>query len=239
MSLEQQIAGLVTATNALTQEVSGKMAAITQTVDAKKGELDAWKANARREYPSVNLLANSRFQTDSNSDGYPDGFFSFYSASATPPTYELITPDGLAVAGSDAKIAHELVAFAVGVDFTVPSKVLKVTIPTSTTVGAADAWTLNQSLPILRGQSSRGVYYYAKTAGSAAITVADQPGGSTGDIAQFNQPQKAFLHADTGTSNVPFLLMVSARTAPLTLFLANPWLTAGYVDHAPNSIEGR
>lgn len=239
MSLEQQVANLVTASNNLTVEVAGKQAAIDARVAAKITELEAWKAAARNEYPAVNLLANNRFQVDSNSDGFPDSFFAFYSASATPPTYALITPDGNAAAGSDAKIACDLVAFAVGVDFTVPSKVLKVTIPASITVGAADIWSLNQSISIFHGLSSRGVYYYAKTAGTAYINVGDQPGGDANLVPEFNKPQKAFLTTNGGASNVPFILLVTDRTAPLTLFLANPWLTAGYVDHALNSIEGR
>lgn len=59
MSLETQIANLVAATNQLTGEVSGKMAAINQTVDAKKAELDAWRNGARAEYPTINVLPNN------------------------------------------------------------------------------------------------------------------------------------------------------------------------------------
>lgn len=60
MSLETQIANLVAATNQLTGEVSGKMAAINQTVDAKKAELDAWRNNARSEFPlGANLVKNA------------------------------------------------------------------------------------------------------------------------------------------------------------------------------------
>lgn len=59
MSLETQIANLVAATNQLTGEVSGKMAAINQTVDAKKAELDAWRNNARSDFPlGPNLVKN-------------------------------------------------------------------------------------------------------------------------------------------------------------------------------------
>jgi len=49
MGLEQQITALVAASNALTGEVSGKMAVINQTVSAQKAELEAWRLGARDE----------------------------------------------------------------------------------------------------------------------------------------------------------------------------------------------
>lgn len=58
MSLEQQVAALVAATNALTGEVAGKMAAINAALDAKKAELDAWRAGARGEYPYRRITRN-------------------------------------------------------------------------------------------------------------------------------------------------------------------------------------
>lgn len=73
MSLETQIANLVAATNQLTGEVSGKMAAINQTVDAKKAELDAWRNGAKAGYPAFNLL-NNALLNKKNVDGSPKGF---------------------------------------------------------------------------------------------------------------------------------------------------------------------
>lgn len=49
MSLETQVAGLISATTALTGEVSGKMALIDQRVDQKRNELDAWRTAYRAE----------------------------------------------------------------------------------------------------------------------------------------------------------------------------------------------
>lgn len=64
MSLETQIANLVAATNQLTGEVSGKMASINQTVDAKKAELDAWRQGVNNDYANyfsadIAVLGNS------------------------------------------------------------------------------------------------------------------------------------------------------------------------------------
>ncbi|AOZ50866.1 hypothetical protein [Chromobacterium vaccinii] len=49
MSLEQQVAALVTASNNLTSTVAGKQADIDAKVAAKTAELDAWRQNARNE----------------------------------------------------------------------------------------------------------------------------------------------------------------------------------------------
>lgn len=49
MSLEQQVADLVSATNQLTGMVAGKQQAIDATVTAKKAELDIWRQGARSE----------------------------------------------------------------------------------------------------------------------------------------------------------------------------------------------
>lgn len=49
MSLEQQIAALVSASNNLTGEVAGKIGQIDAAVVAKKAELDVWRQGARSE----------------------------------------------------------------------------------------------------------------------------------------------------------------------------------------------
>lgn len=49
MSLEQQVAALVTASNNLTSEVAGKQAAIDAKVAAKINELEAWRLGVRSE----------------------------------------------------------------------------------------------------------------------------------------------------------------------------------------------
>lgn len=53
MSLEQQVANLVTAANNLTGEVAGKQAAIDAKVAAKITELEAWKAGAKDQFISA------------------------------------------------------------------------------------------------------------------------------------------------------------------------------------------
>ena len=63
MSLETQIANLVAATNQLTGEVSGKMAAINQTVDAKKADLDAWRGGHLSEHPALAVNFNASMLT--------------------------------------------------------------------------------------------------------------------------------------------------------------------------------
>ncbi|WP_157760179.1 hypothetical protein [Chromobacterium violaceum] len=47
MSLEQQVAALVTASNNLTSTVAGKQADIDAKVAAKTAELEAWRQGAR------------------------------------------------------------------------------------------------------------------------------------------------------------------------------------------------
>lgn len=59
MSLEQQVASLVTAANGLTAEVAGKMGQINAVLDAKRQELTQWQAAARGEWPFINLLKNA------------------------------------------------------------------------------------------------------------------------------------------------------------------------------------
>jgi hypothetical protein len=55
MSLEQQIANLVTASNNLTAEVAGKQAEIHATVAAQIAAMEAWKQGAKGQWVSTEL----------------------------------------------------------------------------------------------------------------------------------------------------------------------------------------
>lgn len=237
MSLESQIAALVQSTSGLTQEVANKQAQVDARVAAKIAELEAWRAGARAEYPVVNLLANSRFAADGNADGYPDGYYSYYSGGT--PSYALIAPDAAAAAGSDAKIASDLVASITDtIGFALSMKVMKVALAASATSGAADTWSLNQAIQLARGRYSRGISVYVKTVGTAKVLITDNPGGQS-VVAQLNAVQTLFETGNAGGQSGGFLLSCFDRSAPTTLYLAAPWFADGYCDHWPSAIESR
>jgi len=70
MSLETQVAGLISATTSLTGEVSGKMAQIDQRVDQKRNELDSWRAGHLDEHPALCVNFNARFTAVAGSAPY-------------------------------------------------------------------------------------------------------------------------------------------------------------------------
>lgn len=72
MSLENEISKLVSAANQLTGEVAGKLAVIDQRVEQKKIELDAWQANARGEWPFLNLLKNTHMVSTNAAGAFID-----------------------------------------------------------------------------------------------------------------------------------------------------------------------
>ena len=69
MTLEDELTKVVDAANRLTDEVSGKMAAINQTVDAKKAELDEWRNGAKNQF--LNLALKTIFVPGDSDKWYP------------------------------------------------------------------------------------------------------------------------------------------------------------------------
>jgi hypothetical protein len=59
MSLEQQLSDAISAQNALTQAVAGKMGQIDQAVQQKKDELEAWRVASVGKLPTINLMRDS------------------------------------------------------------------------------------------------------------------------------------------------------------------------------------
>jgi len=78
-TLEQQIANLVTAANALTREVTGKMAAIDQKVQQAQQDVANFIAGARAEYGGIRLSPNMRLMAWTNGPVAPA------TSSTTPP----------------------------------------------------------------------------------------------------------------------------------------------------------
>lgn len=253
MSLEQQLSDAIQAQNALTHAVASKMGEIDAATAAQTAALNAWRDSARSEYPAVNLLSNSRFLTDTNADGMPDGFYSYYPCSAAPPTLSLISPDGSAAAGSDARIASNLLATAFGSTYWgFPSgKVLKVNFASSTPVTPTGQWSLGQVYPNNARLLSRGIYGYVKcVTAPTTFGVLDCPGGDThvfGTGAGYlpaadgiNKVVKFCPNPSTVTSaTLGFLFLASGITAGTTIYLAAPWFANGFVNDYPSSIEGR
>lgn len=253
MSLEQQLSDAIAAQNALTQAVAAKKGEIDAATAAQIAAMNAWKDGARGEYPANNLLSNSRFLTDTNADGMPDGFYSYYPCSSAPPTLSLITPDGAAVAGTDAKIAYDVLTAAFGYSYWgMPgAKVLKVNFASNTPVTSSGQWSFGQVYPNHARMLSRGIYGYVKCATApSAFGVWDCPGGEShifgtgaGNLPVADGINKVVKFCPNPSvvtaATLGFLFLANGISAGTTIYLAAPWYSNGFVKDYPSSIEGR
>lgn len=89
MNLEAQIAALVAASNALTDEVAGKMGQINAQVAQKMQELTQWQTNARGEWPFINLLKNAHMMKQDAEGNFIDLPFILSGGIAS---FEVVTP---------------------------------------------------------------------------------------------------------------------------------------------------
>lgn len=250
-TLEQQLADAIDAQNRLTQAVALYKSQIDSAVVAQKQAYDVWRDGVRKEFPAVNLLSNSRFTVDTNSDGMPDGFYSYYPCPSSPPTLSLIGPDSSAAVGSDAKIAYDVLSAALGETYWghPGARVLKAAFPSNTPVSSSGQWSLNQIYPNNARLLSRGIYGYIKCASAPnAYGTYDCPGGATHIFGNgyinpadgVNKVVKFCPEPSMVTSAcLGFLFSANGISAGTTIYLAAPWYANGFVKDYPSSIEGR
>ncbi len=239
MTLEARLAEVVDVTRQLTNEVSGKMVSIDRLVNQKINDMETWRNSARSEFGIVNLLGNTRFNNDSNLDGFPDNFYTYFGAGS--PQYKIVIPDSSAAAGSDARIAYDLVSIVVSspTSSSTDLRVLKVDLLASVTSGDLDRWCLNQYCNLGQGIYSRGIHVYAKTSGHAVIEISDNPGGGGMLMQNMNTPVRLWHSGAQTGRRMGFLLNCYDRTAPVSIYIAAPWMCNGYKDSWPTAIENR
>jgi len=211
-------------------------------------DFTAWREGAREEFGTVNLLKNTQF-LDSNDDNFPDGYYTYYSSSATK-TYTLITPDKNAADGTDEKIASQVLAKAFTGDENDTGswthdwsdaiyKILKVTLQG---FEPGDIWSLNQkTIQIPSGSTiTRGVsIYIPEVYQDISFSVFDNPGGSTYDGLDDIVNQSGFFNLyavqkGTASGNLGFLLNVSNKsssTKDITFYVGFPVFALGHTNN--------
>ncbi len=222
-----------------------------ETIPMQQAKVDGFIANARKEFGSVNLLTNSDFMIDSNADGFPDNFYTYYPGVSA--TYSLIIPDRNAAAGTDQKIASQILAKALFNDENQPPnnfwlflvenqfRVLKanITLNPNTATNGTNRWSLNQNVKQISKGSviTRGASVYIPSIPSGIeINVFDNPGGTAIDGVGFaNQPGFYNLYAvdkDTQSGHLGFLLNAvnnTTVTQTITLYIGFPVFALGHI----------